>query len=1069
MPNVGTAVAAGQLIGKVLVQPETVAPGEPVLVQVCDASGKPLDEESITVTMQGVPATSRYYQFTAVGKPALVIHAARGAVRETVTVSINVAGPAKTFRTTLNEPAPTALPYLMVKKVLGQPYAAAFSLGNPPSVRRVLAKTVAAANKAAATGSAPPPVRPARPAPPTVLETEVEKSLAALPAEHVVKDAPPPVKTGPSTTATHSSLTGPVGPLTTTRPEPTSYKWDFGDGQTATTVAPTAAHDYYAAIQAGRVAHSFHVTCTAVHDNVTAKRTLVLHSAYGMCRQLGAAVPHVTGDVYASYRNGMLSAGLTVHNPETAPMVIEKVAYAPHSDDTDEQPPAPRFANLQAPVTVPARGSATLVASATHKDLQAAAPANRLSAYAAHYSGELRPPGAKTVPVRFSRVFRVPLSIGGVASNLKPRDARIVVNPANAPPVAEGQPCYPDAISDADMAKASAEQLVCQLTGQSASVTVPGQFQNALQGDVILSPAPVATGDLIAAMFSALIPPQHHGHSGLMTLNFYEITHCTASVDRMTNNMNTDAAGIPTSFNGSILQYGWPGSMTQSIDDATSSLSYKDPSGATYSMNSFNTDVEGDGFELIPPLVVKPMPENEATARPLLRKAGETGRSKGARYDANGNMTQKGACYYSFYCYTKPEIAAGFTDHAGSDAGWAQGLSPAVCSGFVWLCMKENNIPLVSTNKFETLSDFTTTAVQAGAAVDANTLDGLTYYSEADRQLGAQALYQGVLNQALNQEDGLGTLPELDPTIAGPIADQLLNTFAFGNPNMVGSSAWHSPGDGNAVSPDNITFWNAPYFGYAEPVQYLPPHTEDYTESVWKKVVSRGSIKGKVTLDGHPVAGAQVWVFMPGGEATTGADGSYTLNNIPIGSYELQGQIAITKEGATIEYQQQPLQGEKVTLTAAAPNLQKDLVLGTLPSNFRRLDVTLSVSCDHGDGNPFNAHGVQNVGPLAHSAFVNPGRLQDSVFYSFNYNGGGYFHIDYNLAFVLKSGGSVEMTLTGTMKDSGGSVQDSYGLKPATIACNGSWGGSMNMEHGNGYHNGPSKLTFHVANVQQTG
>ena len=76
-----------------------------------------------------------------------------------------------------------------------------------------------------------------------------------------------------------------------------------------------------------------------MHDNVTAKRTLVLHSAYGMCRHLGAAVPHVTGDVYASYRNGMLSAGLTVHNPETAPMVIEKVAYAPHSDDTDEQPP----------------------------------------------------------------------------------------------------------------------------------------------------------------------------------------------------------------------------------------------------------------------------------------------------------------------------------------------------------------------------------------------------------------------------------------------------------------------------------------------------------------------------------------------------------------------------------------------------------------------------------------------------------------------------------------------------------------------------------------------------------
>jgi hypothetical protein len=1064
-----TAVTAGQLIGKVLIQPETVAPGESVLVQVCDASGKPLDDPSIAVTIQGVPAISRYYQFATVGTRTLVIHAARAGVQETTTVKINVAGPAKAFRTTLNAPAPTALPYLMVKHVLGQPYTVTFSLGNPPSVRRVLAKTIATAG---APKDAPPAETPARPPPPIVLATEVEKSLATLPAQQTVKEAPPPVKTG-TATATHTAVIGPVAALTTTKPEATSYKWDFGDGQTATTQLPTVSHDYFTAIQANKVAHSFHVTCTAVHDNVTGRRTLVLHSAYGMCRQRGISVPHVTGDVQASYRSGTLSAGLTVHNPETVPMVIERVAYVPLADDTGAEPPAPRFANLPAAVTVSARGSVNLQASVTQKELQSAAPANRLSAYAAHYSGELRPPGAPTVPMRFSRIFRVPLSVGGVASNLKPANAHIVVTPTNAPPVVEGQACYPDAISDADAAKASAEQLVCQLTGQAASITVPGAFQNALQGDVILSPAPVGGGDLIAAMFSALIPPQHHGHSGLMTLNFYEITHCTASVDRMTGNMNKDAVGIPTSLNGTMLQYGWPGSMTQSIDDATNNLSSKDPGGTTYSMTSFNTDVEGDGFELIPPLVVKPLPENEAMARPLLRKAGETGRSKGARYDANGNLTQKGGLYYSFYCYTKPEISAGFTDAAGSDAGWAQGLSPAVCSSFCWLCMKENNIPVVSNDKIEKLADFTGTSVEAGAAVDATTLDGLTYYSESVRQLGAQALYQGVLNQALSQEDGLGTIPGINQAIAGPIADQLLNTFAFGNPNMVGSSAWQSPGDGNAVSPDNIQFWNPPYFGYSEPVQYLPPHTEDYTESVWKKVVSRGSIKGKVTLNGKPVAKAMVWVFMPGGETTTGADGSYVLNDIPIGAYALQARIAVTNSGTTIEYQndQAGLQGDKVTLTAAAPNLQKDIVLGAPPSNFRRLDVTMSVSCDHGDANPFNTHGVENAGPFAHSAYVNPGRLQDNVGYTFDYHGGGYFHIDYSFVFGLKSDGSVTVKLTGTMKDDGsGSVQDTYSPAQFTVARDGNHGGSISMEHdGGGYHNGPANLTFHIANVQQTG
>jgi hypothetical protein len=1076
-----TAVPAGQLIGKILVQPQTPAPGESVLVQVCDATGKPLSDPSIVVTMQGVPATSRYYQFATAGNRTLVIYAARGQIRETTTVKINVAGPAKTFHTSVNEPALTALPYLMAKHVLGQPYTVTLSLGNPSSVRRVQAKGIAAMKQTGVKlGTAAAKV--IRPSPPNPLSTNVEKSLSKLPAEKIVKDTPPPIKNS-ATVATHSSLTGPAGALPTVKPEATSYRWDFGDGQSITTQAPTVTHDYFGAIQPDKVAHSFHVSCTAMHDNVTVKRTLVVHSAYGMCRQYGVAVPHVTGDVYASYRLtklnapalqtiGTLSANLTVHNPETTPMVIEQVAYVPLSDGTSETPPAPRFAKLPAAVTVPARGVATLSASIGEKELKTAAPANRLSAYAAHYSGELRPPGAKPVPVRFSRVFRVPLSIGGAASNLKRAEA-LVVNPTNAPAVAEGQECYPDAISDADAVKAAAEQLVCQLTGQPVSVTVPGQFQNALQGDVILSPAPVGGGDLIAAMFNALIPPQHHGHSGLMTLNFYEITHCTATPQRMMDNMNKDSVGIPTSFNGSMLQYGWPGSMTQSIDDATSNLPYKDPGATTYYITSFNTDVEGDGFELIPPLVVKPLPENEAAVRPLLRKAGETGRSKGARYDAKGNLTQKGGCYYSFYCYTKPEISAGFIDKAAGDAGWAQGLSPAVCSSFCWLCMKENNIPLVSANKIETLSDFTNTAVEAGAAVDGDTLDGLTYYSESERQAGAQALYQGVLNQALSQEDGLGTIPGINPDIAGPIADQLLNTFAFGDPNMVGSSAWQSPGDGNAVSPDNVQFWNPPYFGYAEPLQYLPPHTEEYTESVWKKVISHGSIKGKVTLNGQPVAQAQVWVFMSGGETMTGADGSYTLNNIPIGTYALQARIAITKNGVTIEYQndQTGLQGDKITLTAAQPNLAKDIVLGALPDNFRRLDVTMSVSCDHGDDSPFNAHGVENAGPFAHSAFVNPGRVQDSTGYTFDYHEGGYFNIGYNFVFDLKSDGSVQTTVTATMKDDGsGNVQDAYSLKPFTVARDGSWQGVVNLEHsGGGYHNGPAKLTFHIANVRQTG
>jgi hypothetical protein len=87
-----------------------------------------------------------------------------------------------------------------------------------------------------------------------------------------------------------------------------------------------------------------------------------------------------------------------------------------------------------------------------------------------------------------------------------------------------------------------------------------------------------------------------------------------------------------------MLQYAWPGSLTQSVDDATSWVNLKDPSGASYPFNSFNPTPLGEGLEIIPPLVVKPLPENEAAFRPLLRKVADAARSKGAQYDSNGNL-----------------------------------------------------------------------------------------------------------------------------------------------------------------------------------------------------------------------------------------------------------------------------------------------------------------------------------------------------------------------------------------------------------------------------------------------
>jgi hypothetical protein len=644
-----------------------------------------------------------------------------------------------------------------------------------------------------------------------------------------------------------------------------------------------------------------------------------------------------------------------------------------------------------------------------------------------------------------------------------------LIDPLHPPAVAEGNECFPDDISDADAQTAASQQLVCQLTSETRQATIPAAFQNAQAGDIILSPSPIGDGDLISALFRALNPPQHHGHAGIMTMNFYEITHCTASVDRISANLNTDAAGIPTSLKADYLQYGWPGSITQSIDDTVRSLPFKDPGGTVYMIDGFNTDSEGVGTEIIPPLVVKPLPEDEVVARPALRKVADTARSKGARYDSAGNMVQPGGCYYAFFAYTKPEISENFTDRAGAEAGWAKGLSPAVCSSFVWLSTKANGLGLVSNNVDEQISDFSPMAVAGGARVGSATKDGLIFYPQSERQAAAQALRSLLLDQALSKEAGLGTIPGINEAVAGGIADQLLSCFAFGNPNLVGSSAWQNPGDGNAVSPDNILWWNPPYYGYAEPLQYLPRHDEQYTVSRWKKVVTWGTIKGRVTANGAPVGNAHVWVYLPGGDAYTAADGTFTLNHVPIGSYALKVQAVVNVNGISAEYTNSG--GDAVTLTGDNPNLVHNVVLHGDPANFRRLDMTFSLTCDHGDANPFNAHGVRNAGPWFRQLTVNPGQLTNGFTYTYDYNGGGYFHVDYQWSISLLVDLSIEVTLTATMRNDGSNeFQTQYTVGPFNVRMGATTRGLIEVRHSStGYHNGPAHMTFSVTNSQQTG
>ena len=1195
----------GPLIGTVSVEPATVAPGESVQIQVLTALGQPLSDPSVSVSIQGVPGASRWEQYATEGTRNLYVIASNGSATQTAQASVAVSGTPLQF--TIDPPSTQQLAIIQAATVPGLPYAGSFTLGTPRTASDVPVSAspikVTAAAPASPTAAAPPAAEPAAGA--------AAGAAAAGGAALRGGNAAGALAAG--------SAEIPAAAVAT------SYTWDFGDGSpTVTTQSPTVTHDFFAAISGDAVEHFFDVSCRAAYDNVTVRRTIVLHSAYGMCKQLGTVVPPITGaPTYAPLATGSLigstlpldgfSASMIVHNLEPGPIVLDSLAIVPLSDATSVNPPAPQFVEMSTPQTIAAGSASALGAFVPFSALSLGGPP--ANAFALYYSGSI----AVGVPVRFSVVFRISgtysglttskasspspawelgpalqaltkltgtrggLSAGGesvdaatrtitvplaadahtadtviqatstvqaglasitsgalakiataappakapaaaqgtaapaaataAAADTAPASAtpaaggvagaaaaapafrdEITINPTDPPPVAPGATCYPDDISDADAASAAAQQLVCQLSPGASpqTVTVPAAFQNAQAGDVILSPAPTGDGDLIAAMFAALTPPQHHGHSGIMTANFYEITHCTASVARIAANVNKDKVGIPTSLNEQMLQYGWPGSLTQTIDEATNSVPWTAPEGTTYTESSFNYDDRGNPQQLIPPMVVKPLPENEQMARPLLRQAADLARSKGAQYASQfnqpagktaGEQLSIGGCYYSFYNYTQAQISAGFTDPAPAAGGWAQGMSPAVCSAFVWMCMKATGIPCVSTNADESLAVFSAAALNTGEVAvspDASdpTLDGLIYYPEQERQAGANALYNLFMEQALSQEGGFGSIPGVNGAIAGPLADQLLNCFAFGDPTMVGQTSWQNPGVGNAVSPDNIMLWSPPYFGYAEALQYLPSHTDQYTPSEWVRVTTHGTISGKVTRGdtGAPVAGALVWANLnvTGMYAITATDGTYTLTHVPLGTYALQATADIPIGSINVEFTND--QGVDYTLTAANDgNGTQDLVINQVADTFRQINVSYQISCDHGDDNPFpgDPHGVQTAGPYSRSMFLNPGQQTTSFSYTFDYNGGGYFHCTYTFTATLISDTNVQVDVQGVMYDDGNpaSVQAAQPLSPpAVLPPGGSASYYIDMENtGLGYHDGPANFTFTMDNIQQTG
>jgi hypothetical protein len=404
----------------------------------------------------------------------------------------------------------------------------------------------------------------------------------------------------------------------------------------------------------------------------------------------------------------------------------------------------------------------------THQDLG--------EAYRAFNAGNTPPPGAATdtaAPIsRVQNDASLRLQSAGSPAYLQPRNLLNMASPNFAVALANlldptrtlfdlpapvvGQECDPDNVPDN-----LPDGMVCQLTSEVQWRYVPGRILNAKKGDCLLDPGGPG---LVGQLLRQVTPAQFYSHCGIMTKNHIELTHSTGSDDWLKDHAAGSFLGNKGTdgFDPTALKYLWPGTVTQTIDNAYYGEWITSPDTGPYRISDFSFAPDlSDSSTIIYPIVVKPNPFDETAAvRGRLHAIAD------AALDIKG--------HYRFYCYTKPEIALGPDGVAGPDSGWAQGTLATTCSSFIWLATQHAGVKLEGPNKVTSVADLEPTDVIGGAAVDDSTLDGLYFYTAAERQAAANWLYQDVYDIAYNKAGFFGTLFTDAPDT---VANQLCNTF----------------------------------------------------------------------------------------------------------------------------------------------------------------------------------------------------------------------------------------------------------------------------------------------------
>jgi hypothetical protein len=362
-------------------------------------------------------------------------------------------------------------------------------------------------------------------------------------------------------------------------------------------------------------------------------------------------------------------------------------------------------------------------------------------------------------------------------------------------------------------------EFACSYAGEEIAIA-NAYVANAYKGDLILSPG--GAGGTIGGLLHTLSPPQHYSHMGIMLEDFDLVRHCTDSEERLNAKEYFSGSILGTAaptdgLNHDHIRYGWPGAITQTVEQAFMADRYgghgapapglaQGYTGAdlpdnessqqtkpTYTINalSFNPVSEDNGQSFYPALVVKPCPLLESNA---VRQALESIAGKAEEIYA----------HYRFYAYTDGSIGDFTSDFPGppnpSSLASLPPLDPvtgkwkdwsdswvndpnvwvtnptigAVCSSFIWEAISQANTEAKQKGHPKILLD----AEQGGGAeplgemqgqcvravlpnpgnagdnVDKATLDGLYFYSEEERITAANWLHDQITEQVYDSFKG---------------------------------------------------------------------------------------------------------------------------------------------------------------------------------------------------------------------------------------------------------------------------------------------------------------------------